>query len=236
MFLVVFGCILQSCAQQEEIPKELQFSFEYLTEKLDTAAIEKFKSDSTTVVEYHFSVGRYLRNTLLRHHKKSDELIGFFNALGIRHKDDMSSIILTSYKRYLNKKDIELQPQVDKYIAYWKPIIECDKKLTKNAVRIFDNYKLQDTIRIRMPVSEDSNSVVDYGCPNLDWEFEATKDLVVEGIITNRYFINKVENVFFKVKVLTKNHLTTKIMMEEVNVGDEFEFGLETAWKIEPVN
>ena len=72
--------------------------------------------------------------------------------------------------------------------------------------------------------------------PNLDWEFDATKDLVVEGIITNRYFINEVENVFFKVKVLTKNHLTTKIMMEDVNVGDEFEFNLATAWKIAPVN
>ncbi|MEM6686826.1 MAG: DUF6794 domain-containing protein [Bacteroidota bacterium] len=95
MLLLLFSLLL-SCEAQEEIPKELQFSFEYLTENLNATEIEKFKSDSTYVGTYHFSLGLYLRNNLLRHHKKSDELLNFFNAQGIRHLDDMSSIILTS--------------------------------------------------------------------------------------------------------------------------------------------
>ena len=85
-----------------------------------------------------------------------------------------------------------------------------------------------------MPVSE-NNSVVDYPCGNgtLKWEFNESKDLSISGIITDIYNINNETNVFFKVKILSKNHSETEIMMREVNVGDEFDFGLSTAWKIE---
>ena len=79
-----------------------------------------------------------------------------------------------------------------------------------------------------MPVSN-NNSAVDYLCPNLEWNFNESNDLFMKGVITEKYFMNSETNVFFKVKVLCKNHLETKIMMREVNVGDEFNFGLSTA-------
>ena len=86
-----------------------------------------------------------------------------------------------------------------------------------------------------MPVSE-NNSVVDYSCPNLDWDFDPSRDLSVDGIITDKYFKDDTTDLVIKVKVLTKNHPLTQIMMEKVNVGDEFEVWLqETAWKIKNV-
>jgi hypothetical protein len=85
-----------------------------------------------------------------------------------------------------------------------------------------------------MPVSE-NNSAIDYPCGNgtLEWEFDESKDLSITAIITKKFNINDESNVFFKVKVISKNHLKTKIMMIEVNNGDEFDFTLLTAWKIE---
>ena len=229
---------LLTCNGQEKIPKELKFSFEYLNENWDSKEIEAFKNisknDSTSPRNYHHGIGRFLRNNLLRHHKQSDSITNYFHSIGIHHYDDMSSIILTSYNRYLNEQDIELQAQVDKYVEYWKPIIECNKNQKIKAVEIYNKYKVGDTLNIKMPVSE-NNSVIDYPCSNktLEWEFDETNDLSIDGIITDKYFINSETNVFFTVKVLTKNHLDTEIMMEEVNIGDKFKVVLSTAWKIE---
>ena len=71
---------------------------------------------------------------------------------------------------------------------------------------------------------------MDYPCSNgtLEWDFDESKDLSISGIITDKYNINSETNVFFTVKILTKNHLETEIMMEEVNIGDEFKVGLST--------
>lgn len=227
-----------SCNQQEKVPKELKFSFEYLNENWGFKEIEIFKNisknDSTKPRNYHFGIGMHLRNNLLRHHEQSEMLTKFFDSIGIHHYDDMSSIILASYHRYLNKENIELQSQVNKYVEYWKPIFECEKNQKIKAVKTYNRFKIGDSIKVKMPVSE-NNSVIDYPCGNgtLEWKFDESKDLSIWGVIIDKYNINNETNVFFKVKILSKNHLKTEIMMKEVNVGDEFNFGLSTAWKIE---
>ncbi|MFD2823944.1 DUF6794 domain-containing protein [Lacinutrix iliipiscaria] len=233
--LILLILSIQSCNKREEIPKELIYSFEYLNENWDSKEIENFKNYSendTTPRNYHFGIGMYLRNNLLRHHEQSENLNDFFNSIGIYHYDDMSSIILTSYQRYLNNQNIELESQVNRFKDYWEPIFECAEIQLKKGLEIYKNYKVNDTINIKMPVSE-NNSVVDYPCPTMDWEFRNSFDLSVDGIITEKYFIYDSTNVFFTIKVLTKNNLNTKIMMEEINIGDEFKVSLrETVWKI----
>ncbi|CAL2094438.1 DUF6794 domain-containing protein [Tenacibaculum sp. 190524A05c] len=237
LFIFIFISII-CCKAQERIPKELKYSFEYLDKNWEKKEIEIFKNitenDSTTPRKYHFGIGMHLRNNLLRHNEQSKNLTNFFNSIGIRHYDDMSSIILTSYHRYLNNQDIELQSQVDKYVEYWKPIIECQKNMKLKAVKLYNKYKTGDTLSIKMPVGE-NNSVIDYPCSNgtLEWIFNESKDLFIRGVITDKYNINSDTNVFFKVKILNKNHPETKIMMEEVNIGDEFNFTLSTFWRIE---
>jgi len=235
LFILLFILSMIACSKKETIPKELNFSFEHLNKNWDSKEIEIFKnySENDTIFrDYHFGIGLYLRNNLLRHHDESDNLTKFFDSIGIYHYDDMSSIILTSYQRYLNNQNIELESQVNKFKEYWKPIMDCAEIKLKKGLEIYEKYKINDTINIKMPVSE-SNSVVDYPCPTMEWEFRDLFDLEVNGIITDRYFINDSTNTFFTVKLLTKNNPSTKIMMNEVDIGEEFNVSLrETAWII----
>ena len=233
IILTIFS--LLSCNRKEEIPKELKYSFEYINEVWSPEDIEVFKNvkvNDTTSNNLHFGIGLHLRNNLLRHHAKSDSIVAYFNSLGITHHDYMSGLILYSYHQHLNNENVDIQDKVDEIIDREKPYVECKKEQKIIGLEKYNRFEVNDTINVKMPVSE-NNSVVDYGCPNLDWEFRKSFDLSIDGIITDKYYSNDSLFSSLKVKILTKNHPKTKIMMEEVNVGEEFEVSLiDSAWKI----
>jgi hypothetical protein len=140
----------------------------------------------------------------------------------------MSSIILTSLHRSLNNKKINLHTQVENCKAYWKTIIDCEDKATKNAVLIYNKYKTGRIVTIYMPVdnSDNSKNAVQYGCPTTIWTFNPKNDLQIKATIVEKYFINSKSNVFFKVRITNMNRKDTKIFLKEVKVGDTTDFSL----------
>lgn len=66
----------------------------------------------------HFGFGLWMRNNwgLWR----GSRLSKYFNKLGIYHPDDMSSIILVSYHRYLLGQELMITEQIQYYMDYWK--------------------------------------------------------------------------------------------------------------------
>lgn len=238
IILTIFS--LLSCNGKEEIPKELKYSFEYLNEVWNPEDIEVFKNikeNDTTPNNLHFGIGLHLRNNLLRHHTQSDSIVAYFNSLGITHYDYMSGLILYSYHQHLNNENVDIQDKVNEIIEREKPYVECAKEQKIIGLEKYNKFEINDTINVKMPVGE-NNSVIDYGCPHLDWEFLKSFDLSINGIITEKNLSSDSLDAIFKVKILTKNHPKTEIYMEEVNVGDEFEVSLiDSAWKIKtPAN
>ena len=135
---------------------------------------------------------------------------------------------MTSLHRTLNKKDIELDKQVEIYNAYWQPIIDCNKKQKKQAVSNYNKFKIGDKITIYMPVDTTDNyrNAVLYDCPDTEWTFDKGKDLILKGTILNKYSINDTANVFFTVLVTYINRKDTPILMEKVRTGDKKDFSL----------
>lgn len=217
---------------QTHIPEELQLAFKFLNKKLNQKQIEEFKNtQDSDLVLYHHTMGLYVRNTLLRNHRYGKELGRFFYELDIRHRDDKSSIILTSYHRYLNNEPIELDEQVEYYKAYWKPINACKDTMRWRATTLFKEFEVGDTLVVQMPMG-DNNSAVDYGCPTVHWEYSDSTGLQVVGVVMEKYNINSATNVFFKLSILEKSKPSARIMMREVGVGDKYALSLSTAWRI----
>lgn len=224
---------LYSCSGQRNIPKELKFSFDYLNQNWDSKEIANYKnnenSDSTTSL-HHFGIGMYLRNNLLRNNPQSDSISEFFYSIGIYDYDDMSSIILSSYHRYLNDQDIDLESQVRKYQEYWKPIQECYENLEIKAFETYHKYEGGDTITIQIPVVD--NVPLDYGCPNIEWNFDKSKDLEIIGIISDKYYNTEERYVYFDVIVISENYFDIDILMKDYKIGEVLRIDLETAWII----
>ncbi len=88
--------------------------FEGLRAAVNFAKMDEEKAMGTA----HHGIGRVLRNELELWGK--NKLTEYFKRKGISHPDDMSGILLTSFHRRLNNKDICLEGQIETYIEYWK--------------------------------------------------------------------------------------------------------------------
>ena len=64
-------------------------------------------------MESHFTIGMGIRNEWIR--SGNPELVTFFLDQGVKHPDDMSAMILTSYYRHLLGKEIDFEGQIEKY-------------------------------------------------------------------------------------------------------------------------
>jgi uncharacterized protein YbaR (Trm112 family) len=107
-----------------DLPCDLKECFDALGKDVITPQkIEEIKNlqEQDFVTDAHFGLGRWLRNEWeLWSVPENSRLVDYFHELGITHADDMSSIILTSYHRHLNGKEIKLEEQIKHYQDYWK--------------------------------------------------------------------------------------------------------------------
>ena len=119
------------------IPKDLNDCFRELDKALD----EEVKADFIALEDKE--VDRRSHNTLGRwiEHRWSllegSRLSHYFSQMKVPHPDYMVGIILTSYHRYLNKKDLKLKEQVEFFRTLWQ------EKQRKEAKKIIDSGQVK---------------------------------------------------------------------------------------------
>ncbi len=227
--------MLTSCKAQIKLPKNLDEAILYFQQQWTQEELDDFKSKSEedAVSELHLGTGMWIRNNWVRSDNDT-ALRSYFKSLDIYAPDDISSIILTSLHRTLNKKEIKLKEQIAVYKAYWQRIRNCKEKMKTQATANYKKFKVDDTITIYMPVdtADGSCNAVIYNCPTAEWTFDKGKDLILKGTITNKYFINDSSNVFFTVRVTYVNRNNIPVLMDQIKTGDKKDFSL-TGLKIE---
>jgi hypothetical protein len=128
--ILIFSLTFTSCSVLFDSYKS-EIDGVYIPKNLVDAILEidKFYSDSLKteikildennyVGDYHFGTGLWIRNNW--NLWKGSRLSRFFNRNGIKHPDDMSSIVLVSYHRKLTGKEIKFKNQVAEYKKYWR--------------------------------------------------------------------------------------------------------------------
>lgn len=105
------------------IPKSLNECFDVLNAIFQESEEDKnwFKSsnEEDALISLHHKLGMWIRNEWGLWNKDS-EMYRYFNKIGLWHADDMSNVILTSYHRFINGKELALKEQINHYLAYWK--------------------------------------------------------------------------------------------------------------------
>lgn len=106
----------------ERQPASLSECFDVLEEILnDSEDREWFESSSEEEIlnSTHHALGEWIRDNWNLWDKNAS-LYQHFYKMGLWHPDDISTFILRSYHRFVNKKELELSSQINRYIEYWK--------------------------------------------------------------------------------------------------------------------
>ncbi len=125
------------------IPKDLEDCFVQINSFWNESTKIQVKSweEREFVGKVHLGFGMWMRNNWQLW--GGSRLSKYFNDLGIYHPDDMSGIILESYHRHLNNKELKLEEQIKYYQDYW----ESSKKEELNRKqKEFSEYKVGDIL------------------------------------------------------------------------------------------
>ena len=109
-----FGQI-KNIDMKKEKPKNLTECIQMLDKNLKTEDKDYIKTltEDEFFMESHFTIGMGIRNEWIR--SGNPELVTFFLDQGVKHPDDMSAMILTSYYRHLLGKEIDFEGQIAEY-------------------------------------------------------------------------------------------------------------------------
>lgn len=105
--------------KESKVPSNLEETFVALKEMLSEEDLKNFRDTPENELsgKYHFGLGLWMRNNWGLW--SESPLKDYFNEMGIFHPDDMSGIIITSFHRHLNGKNIRLKEQIKYYQEYW---------------------------------------------------------------------------------------------------------------------
>lgn len=104
--------------EEIKIPNTLEECYIELDNMMPIDASEWLgDTEKNALAKAHHGLGQWLRNNWGLW--SESELKTHFEGLGLYHADDMSGVILTSYHRHKNNKEICLEEQVQHYKDFW---------------------------------------------------------------------------------------------------------------------
>lgn len=161
LLLITFSTHGQSNNKLKGKPSTLEECYLYLDKIFDDTSKYTFKvfPERIAVSRLHNGLGTWIRNEwgLWRNSK----LKNYFVNLGALHPDDMSVVILTSYHRLLNEKEIKIDEQIEKYQNFYRDttarndsFLNMKKQFEDDFNVIKDLFHNGDTVRIEIYAPE----------------------------------------------------------------------------------
>jgi hypothetical protein len=104
------------------IPKNLEEAHQELKKMLPEELVIKIKDGKEEdMAWHHMGLGLWMRNNWGLWAKS--RLCEYFISIGIGHPDDMSSIILESFRYYLRDETYPLKERISEYQEYWEAMM-----------------------------------------------------------------------------------------------------------------
>jgi hypothetical protein len=163
------------------IPKNLDDALNYLDCVWPNKNEFKNKNEKDAVGNAHFARGQWIRNGWGLLEGKSP-LYAQFKSLGITFPENISSIILTSFHRRLNNKDIDLHGQVQEYQENAKRYKSTLAERNKLAKRL----EIGDTVNVVFSRSQSTKDTYTLALLNYESSLNQPTNCIVQGQVKQR--------------------------------------------------
>ncbi len=217
------------CAFAGKKPSTINEAVLYFEKKWSATQKESFKSmeERTAITETDLTHGIFIRSQWLINNK-DNALVNEFIKMGVDEPHDMSRLILTSLHRKLNNLPVDIEGQVNDIKEYWKPIRICEAAADKLAEENFKKFNIGDSISIYLDVDAKfgTRNAILHECPNTEWSFDYKNDLLIKGIVTDKYSNADKKNVSLNVKIASLSSANTTVFFKIMKPSDEVEFYL----------
>ena len=183
----------------------------------------KNQEESLAVFEIYKGLGREIHYSwfIVDGPQKKALLHQFFD-LGVQDSETMMKIILKSYHRKLNGKQVNYVQQIEEY----KKLSEI--KIMKEKAEInYRKFQIGDEIEIYMHIdySDGSKNIITDNFVNVE-EFDPKKDLKIIGILTEKKIDSSKSEKSFKVKIDNISLSEIKYLNKKMETGQEYIFNL----------
>ena len=131
-FYILITILITISCSKKSVPFGLRKTINQMEKNLNDTIKYDFRIAPEDIAgsKHHFGLGLGLRNG--KGLWRGSLLKTYFKLNGIRHPDDMSGIILTTFHRKLNKKPIKFKEQKEYYKEYWNVV-----RLGRDSARIW---------------------------------------------------------------------------------------------------
>lgn len=225
------------------IPKDLNDAIHCLDCRWSEENKKSFKEkdEDSAATELHHGTGTALRNGWGLW-KGKNKLYRFFKAKGVFHPDDISSIIITSFHRFLNGQPLNLDAQISFYIDYWeksrKKAAEEDEIQLQLVISEYDSFNINDSVKIHFSVTPRKRHIRLYSIQKYPFSGNEA-DCFVIGVVKEKIRkYKKHQEYVLKISIEDICGYKKAYYGEDKNgfyVGSEHYFSLE-AFKIEKVD
>lgn len=163
------------------IPKTLNDALDYMDCVWTDKEGFKNKSERDAVGDAHFAGGQWMRNGWGLWEGKNS-LYKQFKSLGVTFPEDISSIILTSFHRRLNSKDINLNGQVQQYKEYKRN----QELIRLNRNELAKKLKIGDPVEVVFSRSQSTKDSYSLALLNYESSLDRPTNCIVQGLVKGK--------------------------------------------------
>ncbi len=230
IYIYTFFIIITQCAtNNNEVPHEI---FNSVESYFDPIFKKEFKeTPEGYVLDTYFSYFFYEFGELT---KKHEEIKTYFQTINLIEDPSQAYVLLLLWHRKLNSKKFNLTKLLQMVNDDSEGVNSCRYVKKINSALNFRNLNLSGDIQMKFPVRIESNikSTVYYGCPVLDWQFDPSKDLVINGKLIAKYYKpyynDSAIEFYIQIKIKDMNRKDVLYFFNNINQNDTIEVNLNS--------
>ncbi len=220
---IAVGGVLYGC-QNQTTPLE-QF-FKDFQRKIDRKTLAEFKSmEEDSLSNMYFLLSDQAWDALYANPDLNKQI----DSTGVVQYHARIALLLVSYHRMLNNKDIQFFERAEKlregYTALAEKNAKCDAEKIEVAKKTFGEWFVGDTLHLSFPVYYGPNghrNASYYVCPS-EYVSDTSEYFGLVGVVTNKEVLNLIDSTVvwhFFLKVVEKSDSETMLLLQNIKIGD----------------